>query len=435
MGSLCPPMWAGSVLVSGLSDTHSDKLARMTLSLLPSVVLGGWETSEADAATLVPRLLLIGVTITLDASGTTSTVRGHPALSRDVTFRPCGEAAARASFHAALLAAAAAAPSVRGIALISLVPSRPALTPAVLSFVSNKHRAVLRVEPCAIVGVDVEADAASRASAGAWPAGAEVDVDIDATVESLAQTGSTVFVSGPGTVSIIPPAVADGQRVLCKVVPAGKPFFLKIAELSDISIGAFAEGASVGVKTLERARALFGLFTYKRQGALEALQVRALRLLSDDAAFLSIRAEPTDAPTTEPLCSVLDIQRGFAALADLLQGKTMSLLAPRGAAAPAAAVPAAAPSTGDDDGTPTDDADPPIPLLSESVAAPPAALVTQLIQADDDANASHSLQVATLLLESARSAHSAEVPLPSSDDEEDSDGSDAMPSPAPPRPT
>lgn len=434
MDGLCAPMWAGSVLVSGLSDTHSDKLARMTLSLLPSIVLGGWEPSEAGAATLVPRLLLIGVTITLDASGTTSTVRGHPALSRDVTFRPCGEAGARASFHAALLAAAAAAPSVRGVALVSLVPSRPALTPALLSFVSNKHRAVLRVEPCAIVGVDVEADAASRASAGAWPAGAEVDVDIDATVESLAQTGSTVFVSGPGTVSIMPPAVADGQRVLCKVVPAGKPYFLKIAELSDISIGAFAEGVAVGVKTLERARALFGLVTYKRQGALEALQVRALRLLSDDAAFLSIRAEPTDAPTTEPLCSVLDIQRGFAALADLLKGKTMSLIAPRGAAAPAASVPAVAPFTGDDDDTPPGDGDPPIPPLSESVAAPPAALVTQLIEADNDANASHSLQ-ATPLLESARSAHSAEVPLPSSDDEEDSDGSDAMPSPAPPRPT
>ena len=105
------PLWAGVLFATGLADSHSDRPLRLRARVLPrGLVLGGHE-DEGASVSLVPRLLLIGVTISVRADGA-SIVRGHPALSRDVILRPGGEADERAALHGALVASAAFSGSV-----------------------------------------------------------------------------------------------------------------------------------------------------------------------------------------------------------------------------------------------------------------------------------------------------------------------------------
>jgi hypothetical protein len=320
-----PALWSGVILVSGLSDSYSDKWARMRVVLFNGVLYGGY-AGEAEASTVVvPRLLLLGTSI-LD-SGVDDEVRIHSAegLSREVGLRPCGEPANRAAFRIALREAAARAPCLSGLVLLSLSNASPSeATPCIVTLTSNKHRAVFKIEPVRVSGLCAGEDAVDGKN--------ESEVD-----------GSSEGNASP----------AD---VYAKVVPSdefGGGFYVKVAG-EGVETGVNGEGATIGVRLIARVRLFLGLINYKRSGIAQTMAVRALDLGSRDIALLSpppprrpsswFSSAPagTDAASVEAnsnkvrVLSPAQLAAGCEALRLLFEGisKTKALVVPAAARAP-----------------------------------------------------------------------------------------------------
>ena len=293
-------MWSGIALVSGLSDTHSERWARMRLLLRPSEVLGAIVADDSAPVVAVRRLLLLGCTVELD--GEDSIVSGPAAISRPVVFKPCGAAPVRAAFHAALLAARGALPPPC-LALVTTTSSVPQPTPCLLSFAANKHRAVLVVQPVVALGLE----------GGEPPAG------------GAGEGGDAGENAAPA-----PPLV----RVALPAAKAPATLYLKVGKSCRLQgVGAdHATGAMevAPVRTIFRVSALLGLITYKAQGKAQRLRARAVDL--GDAAhvellFNGLGAAGAPLPAA-PLASHEELRSQLVALRELLAR-------PRSAALPA----------------------------------------------------------------------------------------------------
>jgi hypothetical protein len=228
----------------------------MRLLLRPSEVLGAIVADDSLPTVAVRRLLLLGCTVELDGNGEDSIVCGPTTVSRPVVFKPCGAAPVRTAFHAALLAARGPLPPP-SLALVTTTSSLPRPTPCLITFASNKHRAVIVVQPVVALGLE------GREAAG------EGGGD-DATAAAAAEAP---------LVRLALPASSKAPALILKV---GKTCALR-------GVGAeHASGAMevAPVRTIFRVSALLGLITYKSQGKSQRLRARAVDL--GDAAHVEL---------------------------------------------------------------------------------------------------------------------------------------------------
>ena len=328
-------LWSGTVLVSGLSDSHSEKWARMRTILSANGVLwGGHDSPTSTQVTLVPRLLLLGVTIEQStAHGAIEDelcVKGAPNLSRDVFLRPCGESEMRASFSTALRAAAAGSPTLMsGLALVSLSSSAPRTrTPCILTLTSNKHRVILRLEPVRVVGLVNQEEVVGVSASGSAAFGNsennnnnDTDNDNDSSTASTGTDTDTDTGTGTSSDADIPTndetsssRLAVWAKVVAPTTPndgSGDPIYLKIAG-DGVAVGEQSEGVTVAVRCIARTR-LLGLINYKRTGTAQTLSARALELFARDVALLA-PTSPKTTPSPSPSSAPLQQQRTWGSL-------------------------------------------------------------------------------------------------------------------------
>ena len=253
-------LWTGTVLVSGLSDTHSERWARMRVLIRPYELLG-CITDSPSPCVAVRRLLLLGCRLELDPSGD-SILLGPPTISRPVAFKPYGEASERAAFHAALQRALGA-PAPAGLALVTTTSSLPQPTLCLLSLASNKHRAVLVAQPVVAAGFEEGGGAVEAAQA----VGGEGEGSEDGG--AAAQAPLVKLIANMGA-----------QTLYLKV---GTSCRLK-GESSEHTAGAMEVAP---VRTIFRVHALMGLLSFKAQGGSQRMRVRAVDLeAGGDVALL-----------------------------------------------------------------------------------------------------------------------------------------------------
>ena len=283
-------LWSGTVLVRGLSDSHSDKWARMRVIVSANGVLWGGHCDDRDSdasatITLVPRLLLVGVTIescTATAEGTIADevcVKGAQGLSRDVFLRPCGEAVVRTQFIYALRGVNA--PSLSGLALVCLSSSNPRTrTPCIVTLMSNKHRLVLRLEPVCVLGL----------VRGGGSTGNNNDTDGGGEEEAKEEAHLLPTIGDAAG----KPISNFSAKVKVTGADCGGEHFLYFKITGDgVSVGESGEGVTVAVRAIARTRFL-GLISYKRVGTAQTMIARPLEVSARDVALLA--PSPTEMP-------------------------------------------------------------------------------------------------------------------------------------------
>jgi hypothetical protein len=133
------PLWAGAVLLSGLSDTHSDLPVRTIVSVRPGRIV------EDVLGLPTTRVSLAGCTI-VHKDNDDVIVQGAPWLSRPIRVRSCGEPDERRRLYPALVAAASVAPAIETVAVVDG-------NVRLLRMSSNKHRIVLECSEVVITGL------------------------------------------------------------------------------------------------------------------------------------------------------------------------------------------------------------------------------------------------------------------------------------------
>jgi len=138
-------LWVGEVLETGLDDTVTDVIARLSFSVLPGVCRGSVSWGGAKDVALSGAAQ--------SAAGYGVTVLGAPAISRPILLVPCGSVGDRARFGVAMASARTLSPSLDGIVQASL--GGGPYTTVRLTLSSNKQRAVLVVQSVEVAGLVV----------------------------------------------------------------------------------------------------------------------------------------------------------------------------------------------------------------------------------------------------------------------------------------